>query len=135
MPKRKVDDYYNNIGISSEHYDDDGTYWFTSDNGKRIGIKKGKNLEQALDNSGIPDDGKDYSDVTASDIANQEDDSQDVDDWKPEQDLQDDPDNEYPEEEEPVPQTPEGAFGAPTADIIKDWTEDQLERIKEKNRR
>ena len=23
MPKRKVDDYYNNIGISSEHYDDD----------------------------------------------------------------------------------------------------------------
>ena len=84
MPKRKVDDYYNNIGISNEHYDDEGTYWFTSDNGKRIGIKKGQNLEQALDDSGIPDDGKDYSDVTASDIANQEDDSQDDgDSWKP----------------------------------------------------
>ena len=73
MPKREVDDYYNNIGISNEHYDDEGTYWFTADNGKRIGIKKGQNLEQALDDSGIPDDGKDYSDVTASDIANQED--------------------------------------------------------------
>ena len=82
MPKREVDDYYNNIGISNEHYDDEGTYWFTADNGKRIGIKKGQNLEQALDDSGIPDDGKDYSDVTASDIANQEDDDSDGDGYK-----------------------------------------------------
>ena len=114
-----------------EHYDKDGTYWFTTDNGKKVGVKKGQSLEDALSASGIPDDGVDQSDVTAEDMAKNE----DIDDWKPEQDIFDDPDNnptnnEYPEEEEPVPQTPEGTWGAPTADTIKDWTEDQLESAK-----
>ncbi len=114
-----------------EHYDKDGTYWFTTDGGRKIGVKKGQTLEDALSASGIPDDGVDQSDVTAEDMAKNE----DIDDWKPEQDIFDDPDNnptnnEYPEEEEPVPQTPEGTWGAPTADTIKDWTEDQLESAK-----
>ena len=55
-----------------EHYDKDGTFWFTTDNGKRIGVKKGQNLEDALSDAGIPNDGKDQSDVTASDLAKKE---------------------------------------------------------------
>ena len=109
---------------SKEHYDKDGTYWFTTNGGRKIGVKKGQTLEDALGSAGIPDDGVDQSDVTADDMAKNE----DIDDWKPEQN--DVVDTEYPEEEEPVPQTPEGTWGAPTADTIKDWTEDQLESAK-----
>ena len=56
-----------------EHYDKDGTYWFTTDNGKKVGVKKGQSLEDALSASGIPDDGVDQSDVTAEDMAKNED--------------------------------------------------------------
>ena len=59
--------------LSKEHYDKDGTYWFTTDNGKKIGVKKGQSLEDALGDSGIPDDGVDQSDVTAEDMAKNED--------------------------------------------------------------
>ena len=62
-----------------EHYDKDGTYWFTTDNGKKVGVKKGQSLEDALSASGIPDDGVDQSDVTAEDMAKNEDKSKDTD--------------------------------------------------------
>jgi len=107
---------------SKEHYDKDGTYWFTTNGGRKIGVKKGQSLEDALSASGIPDDGVDQSDVTAEDMAKNEDKSEDtdkpkkdkqtsevpedIDDWKPEQDWKDDPDNnpmfaDNPEDEDP----------------------------------
>ena len=60
-----------------EHYDKDGTYWFTTDGGRKIGVKKGQTLEDALSDAGIPDDGTDQSDVTAEDMAKNEDKSKD----------------------------------------------------------
>ena len=71
---------------SKEHYDKDGTYWFTTDGGRKIGVKKGQSLEDALSASGIPDDGVDQSDVTAEDMAKNEDKSKDND--KPKKDKQ-----------------------------------------------
>jgi len=71
---------------SKEHYDKDGTYWFTTDGGRKIGVKKGQSLEDALSASGIPDDGVDQSDVTAEDMAKNEDKSEDTD--KPKKDKQ-----------------------------------------------
>ena len=71
---------------SKEHYDKDGTYWFTTDGGRKIGVKKGQSLEDALSASGIPDDGVDQSDVTAEDMAKNEDKNKDTD--KPKKDKQ-----------------------------------------------
>ena len=71
-----------------EHYDKDGTYWFTTDNGKKVGVKKGQTLEDALSASGIPDDGVDQSDVTAEDMAKNEDND------KPKEDKSREDDNE-----------------------------------------
>ena len=84
--------------IASEHYDDEGTFWFTTKSGKRIGVKKGQTLEDALNQSGIPKDDVDQSDVTGADLAKNEqedtkdDDSKMTDDdyWKSkEEDLDD----------------------------------------------
>ena len=57
---------------SNEHYDKNGTFWFTTDDGRRVGIKKGQSLDDALADVGIPDDGKDDSDVTGADLAKKE---------------------------------------------------------------
>jgi len=73
---------------SKEHYDKDGTYWFTTDGGRKIGVKKGQTLEDALSASGIPDDGVDQSDVTAEDMAKNEDND------KPKEDKSREDDNE-----------------------------------------
>lgn len=66
--------------IASEHYDDEGTFWFTTKSGKRIGVKKGQTLEDALNQSGIPKDDVDQSDVTGADLAkNEQEDTKDDD--------------------------------------------------------
>ena len=97
-PSKHPDNKIDFKELSKEHYDKDGTYWFTTDNGKKIGVKKGQTLEDALGDSGIPDDGVDQSDVTAEDMAKNE----DTDD-KPKEDKkeEDKPKEESPKKDDP----------------------------------
>ncbi len=52
--KKSLTDLDDEKNIAGEHYDDDGTFWFTTSNGRKVGIKKGQTLEQALSDAGIP---------------------------------------------------------------------------------
>ena len=49
-----VDDFDKESSL--EHYDKDGTFWFTTQNGRKVGIKKGQTLDQALDDANIPNE-------------------------------------------------------------------------------
>ena len=104
-PSKHPDNKIDFKELSKEHYDKDGTYWFTTDNGKKIGVKKGQSLEDALSASGIPDDGVDQSDVTAEDMAKNE----DIDD-KPKEDKKSDDKTksptDKPKEEAPKKDSP-----------------------------
>lgn len=94
----KGESYSNEIRkiLGLEHYDEEGTFWFTTNNGKKVGIQQGQNLEDALSNAGIPSDDYDDSDVSASDLASAE---------QPDGDIQE-PSREEPEERPPVTEEP-----------------------------